>query len=297
MSDKVFRILAIDGGGIRGLIPATFLSYMETEHGKHVCQLFDFIVGTSTGGIIALGLAHPAGFAAKQLGELYRANAREIFPASNFIRDLFSPKYDGSGLRRVLSANFGEAAALTSAIVPVCVTSFDLVSQEPVFLASYSERPWSGAATFYDAACATSAGETFFPAHGNLIDGGNVCNNPSVVGLAQSCKLRGTSDTGRVKILSLGTGRFDPSLANLGNGGELAWAANVSTVTIDGVAQRDTRVCERLLGERYLRIQPQLTKSQAPMDNIDVMNMATLQSLAAQAYSDNAQNLKEFLDD
>ena len=71
------RILSVDGGGIKGVFPAAFLSELET-HASPIGRYFDLICGTSTGGIIALGLA--AGLSATEVLEFYRAHSSEIFP-------------------------------------------------------------------------------------------------------------------------------------------------------------------------------------------------------------------------
>ena len=118
--DKDFRILSIDGGGIRGIFPAAFLSGLEQRYlgGSSITQYFDLIAGTSTGGIIALGLA--AGFRATEMSDLYVERGCEIFPplpqnlfgrvwrwSKNCSRCLkFS--YDREALSRVLRDTFGD---------------------------------------------------------------------------------------------------------------------------------------------------------------------------------------------
>jgi patatin-like phospholipase/acyl hydrolase len=71
------RILTIDGGGIKGVFPAAFLATLENELGAPIGDYFDLIAGTSTGGIIAMGLG--LGLTARELHGLYRDAGRRIF--------------------------------------------------------------------------------------------------------------------------------------------------------------------------------------------------------------------------
>ncbi|HEY9712131.1 MAG TPA: patatin-like phospholipase family protein, partial [Chroococcales cyanobacterium] len=112
---KTWRILSIDGGGIRGLIPATILAQIEELTGKRIHELFDLIAGTSTGAIISLGLTKPdpsgqAEFTARSLRDLYERDAPQIFrnPAS-WWENLLRPKYHSGAIRKIMEHNFGES--------------------------------------------------------------------------------------------------------------------------------------------------------------------------------------------
>src|ERR1700733_11471271 len=113
---KIWRILSIDGGGIRGLIPATILATIEQRTGQPIANLFDIIAGTSTGAILALGLTRPDQFGrpefpAKGLRDLYERDAGHIFrsPAS-WWENLLRPKYvSSSGMTKIMEENFGDA--------------------------------------------------------------------------------------------------------------------------------------------------------------------------------------------
>ncbi|MEO1088356.1 MAG: patatin-like phospholipase family protein, partial [Acidobacteriota bacterium] len=85
------KILAIDGGGIRGLIPALVLEAMEEKTGRPVSEIFDLVAGTSTGGILALGLVRPGdgggpAYSAADLAELYERRGGQIFTSSGWHR-------------------------------------------------------------------------------------------------------------------------------------------------------------------------------------------------------------------
>src|SRR5215210_6651753 len=118
MADVV-KVLSIDGGGIRGIIPATVLAEIERRTGSRIAQLFDLVAGTSTGGILALGLVKPAGdgggggggggpdYPASKLVELYEQEGRRIFARSPWhhlgaFGNLLDEKYEARGLESVL---------------------------------------------------------------------------------------------------------------------------------------------------------------------------------------------------
>src|SRR5690348_52164 len=162
-------ILSIDGGGIRGVIPATVLAEIERRTGRRVYELFDVIVGTSTGGILALGLtlAQDGGarYEAAELAAMYREQGPKIFPHEflGWVRRLFGPKYPERGRRAVLEARFGDAR-LSGALTEVLVTSYDIAERRPFFFRRQDARE-RAARDFKmsDAALATSAAPTYFP--------------------------------------------------------------------------------------------------------------------------------------
>src|SRR6476646_6047412 len=106
---RLIKVLAIDGGGIRGVIPAMLLTEIEKRTGRAIAELFDVIAGTSTGGILALGLTKhnssgkPA-YSAADLVHLYEAEGQKIFPKSSLskIHSLFNEKYPAIGIETVL---------------------------------------------------------------------------------------------------------------------------------------------------------------------------------------------------
>src|SRR5258706_10385282 len=131
MSDAPFRILSLDGGGIRGFFSASLLSQFEQSSGKSVSDYFDLIVGTSTGAIIALGLA--SGLSATDILDFYRYHGPKIFSQgriSRLPRWLFRPKYRNAQLLAALQEIFGEKK-LNDLKVPVCITSYELVEGWP----------------------------------------------------------------------------------------------------------------------------------------------------------------------
>jgi len=162
-------VLSIDGGGIRGVIPATILQQLASQIKQPLHQVFDLIAGTSTGGIIALGIGTAANnggpYSPDELLELYVEHGPTIFKKSWYtaIKSWLRPKYSPRALEETLRAYFKQTD-LRSALTPLLISSYDLQSQLPFFFKSHkiaADPAYNWKLT--DAARATSAAPTFFP--------------------------------------------------------------------------------------------------------------------------------------
>lgn len=177
---KPIKILAIDGGGIRGVVPAMILYRLEQSLNKPLAEVFDLIAGTSTGGIIGLALTKPNQEGTTQMGsphealEIYRERGHKIFrqPLTNFGRFLKATwavirneKYDASALEHELQAYFQHAASgsipLKDATTPIIVPTYDLETRETRFFKSRNIHT-DGQVPMWMVARATSAAPTFF---------------------------------------------------------------------------------------------------------------------------------------
>ena len=222
------RILSIDGGGIKGVFPASFLTTIEDSIGDKISNYFDLIVGTSTGGIIALGLG--LGFSAKEILAFYEKSGPDIFAGNwflRFLRSFGSSKYGQKPLREALTSIFGERK-LGESTRRLVIPSLNLetgevhiykTSHHPRFERDYKEKA-------VDIALATAAAPTYFPTHHSaagtpLIDGGVWANNPA--GLA-AVEAIGVLDWPResIKILSIGCTN-EPLNIGLGRKYALGW--------------------------------------------------------------------------
>ncbi|WP_026781977.1 patatin-like phospholipase family protein [Pleomorphomonas koreensis] len=228
-SAGIRRILSIDGGGMRGLCAAVVLAELErrlARRGKpaELSGHFDLIAGTSTGGILALGLAlpdasgrHPLASPAT-LAHLYRTHGRDIFPRGprQALRGLAAlihgPAYAADGLATVLDGLLGRRR-LGEALTPVVVTAYDVEARRAVFLSSLDDASVLAA----EAARATSAAPTYLPpalvtTRGRpttLIDGGVFAGDPALAAYVEAVKARrraGIADDGDILLVSIGTG-------------------------------------------------------------------------------------------
>jgi patatin-like phospholipase/acyl hydrolase len=220
---KPFRILSIDGGGIRGILPAAILSELEERFlgGKPIGGYFDLITGTSTGGIIALSLG--TGFPAKQLLELYLLHGEEVFPplrwdllrlrsGLRWLRSLHHHRYDPEPLASHLAQVFGDRI-FGEAMQRLCIPSFDDFTEVNVFKTPHHPDyriDWRE--RLLTVAMATAAAPTFFPVYRNrgraFADGGVWANDPAMIGLVDALACYGL-DRRQIHILSLGTGDSD----------------------------------------------------------------------------------------
>jgi len=168
-NEKSIKVLAIDGGGIRGIIPAVILRELQKRLGKDLWRTFDLIAGTSTGGIIALGIGTQgnkgAPYSPSELLSLYVQNGPAIFHKNFFTpaRQLILPKYSPDALETILT-KFFQDTELHTALTPLLISSYDLQGQLPFFFKSHriaADPSYNWKVT--DVARATSAAPTFFP--------------------------------------------------------------------------------------------------------------------------------------
>ena len=269
------KALAIDGGGIRGLIPALVLAEIEKRTGRPIATMVDLIAGTSTGGIIACALARPNPMAASGIAEVYTVDGPKIFER-RLVKEISSgagyldERYDSGPLVDSLRNHLG-AATLDQATVPLLITAYDLEARAALILRQgYS---------MVDAAHATSAAPTYFEpvklGDRTLIDGGVFATNPAVFAWAE-----GEIDF----LLSLGTGEHTRPLpyATVRDWGKLEWAEPIIDVVFDGGADAVDLQLSKLAGAAYLRLQTRLDEASDALDDASEENLAALQREAAQ---------------
>jgi hypothetical protein len=269
------RILSIDGGGLHGIIPAAVLAHIERRAGRRAGEMFDLIVGTSAGGLIALALTKPQPLEARRVLRLITDRAREIFPR-RWLRLpwLIRPKYDAEPFERVLKQALG-FHAVYSCKPRVMVTAYDIEKRRPRFFKS-----WRGEATpVWSAARATSAAPTYFPPHGALIDGGVFVNNPAMCAYAEAQKLWPGE---RCLVVSLGTGEHTrPMSAKSARGyGLVGWARWIVSVFMDGQADAVAHHLDHLPGADHVRLQTRLELASDDFDDASRENIAALQAEA-----------------
>lgn len=292
---KTIKVLSIDGGGIRGIIPAIILGEMQKRLGKDLCEVFDLIAGTSTGGIIAVGIGTTGNkgkpYTPDELLKLYVENGPAIFKKNILTpeKELILPTYSPDGLERVL-AEFFQATEFKTALTPLLISSYDLQSQLPFFFKSHqiAAKPnynWPVTSI----ARATSAAPTFFhPLHltqGSedyaLVDGGVFVNNPAMAAYAEARHLY--PDSPQFVIVSVGTGDRQDSIsyAQAKEWGLLGWARQIVPVMMDSVSEAVDYQLRYMPGCLFHRLQVSpLNATENEMDNVTPQNLDNLQKTA-----------------
>lgn len=215
--DRPFRILCIDGGGIRGILPAAVLAELERRFlaGSSIAKHFDMIAGTSTGGIIALALAH--GRTAAEIRDVYMERGGNIFPPTTklgrlirFVRRGYRTAYERRPLEHELMRIFGEAT-LGQAVTRLCIPAFEGHHGEPWIFKTphHPDYKHDRVERMVRVAMSTAAAPTFFDALPNngymMVDGGIWANNPIMNALVDALACYSV-DRAQIEILSLGCG-------------------------------------------------------------------------------------------
>lgn len=302
-------VLSIDGGGIRGVIPAIVLAELEKRLNKPVATMFDLICGTSTGGILALGLVKDNGagepqYTANDLAKIYQDKGRDIFQRSfwqgmSSVGSLMDEKYSAKGLESVLKDYF-ENEPLGAALKNVMVTTYDIQNREPMFLKSW--HPKHKSLEMRLAGRATSAAPTYFepaltPVAGSvkaLIDGGVFINNPAVSAYVEALRLFPGEE---VFVLSLGTGELVRPIAfnEAKDWGKAGWMLPVLDCMFDGVSDAANYQLNLLLDSNYMRLQTDLSLASDDMDNASAGNIALLAQEAKKLLATNKSQINSLV--
>lgn len=270
------RILTIDGGGIKGTFPASFLATVEEATGKSIIDYFDLIVGTSTGGIIALGLG--MGWPAHDLLGFYEEYSPRIFqklPLWRRFLSVFNAKYDPEPLHHALEESFGDKR-IGDSVVRLVIPSVNLESGEvhlyktahpPRLKLDYKKKA-------IEAARATSAAPAYFPSFISesgipLVDGGVWANNPMAVAVVEALTMLEWPPD-QINILSLGCTRvpFDAEKAREQSQGFGYWMVNAAELFMTTQSSSAKGVAKLLLGgtDRILRINPVVPRGRFELD-------------------------------
>lgn len=275
---KKFRILTIDGGGLRGICPILVLKEIERRTGKRIFELFDMFAGTSTGSLIAMGVLIPSDndpcepkYSMEDIEEVYSLRGNEIFPQRNGlvrffhkVKSFFRPEFDATGLTKVLNELLGDCR-MNDCLKPIFITAYDLRNNSPLFFkARHALRQDDANAKLYDVARATSAGPTYLPAHAFsfkgkdilCVDGGIFMNNPTLGALVEFSRYKdkepynapglGFED---IHVLSLSTGSYAGSISkkNAMKWGKIQWISPLIDTMMRGVNQTTDYMVREIL--------------------------------------------------
>jgi patatin-like phospholipase/acyl hydrolase len=299
------RVLSIDGGGIRGLIPALVLTEIETRSEKRIFELFDLIAGTSSGGILACALCAPDPLPAEQLVSLYQDEGPTIFDRDVFQRirsgeGLLDERYDADALERALD-RFLSDKRLAEAKPDLLVPAFNMTEPGPNFFKTRKARETPDTDDFplSVVARATSAAPTYFePLEVNdsaLVDGGVFAVNPAMSAFAEVMRFQPTAE---VLLVSLGTGQrtrkrtFD----QVKDWGLIEWAKPILDVVFDGMSDVVDYQLEHALEDgRYWRLQTELDLASDDLDDASELNLELLSRHAEVLIETRSEDLDEII--
>jgi patatin-like phospholipase/acyl hydrolase len=328
---QFFRILAIDGGGIRGIIPAQILVTVEAklkqatgDPGVRIADCFDLIAGTSTGGILACIYLCPRPdeptrprFSAEEAVELYFERGDEIFHIPLWHRlqsggGVLDEKYPATGLETALNDYLGDLK-LSQLIKPCLIPAYDIKRRAAYFFRQHDARKTpsrdfplgqvaratSAAPTFFECANVKSETQVTYP----MVDGGVFANNPSLCAYAEARSMEGWQPTARqMVILSLGTGAvatpyYYPEAKDWG---AVEWMRPVLDIMMSGVAETVDYQLQRMFDAvgavgQYLRLQAQLTPEHSAMDNAELSNLRALKEIGQETAEINNAKLDAFV--
>jgi patatin-like phospholipase/acyl hydrolase len=275
MADSTYRILSLDGGAARGIYTAALLRKLD-ERVPGFAGRADLIAGSSSGGILALGLA--VGMTPPQVFELWRDNVRRIFHRDWLhllltLGGLVGARYDNRTLRELATKALGDKT-LGDLGQKVLLPTFDLDNEgakgqtrrwKPKFFHNFEGKDSDGAVLAKDVAVRTSAGPAFFPTHQGYIDGSVVANNPSLAALALALhEDGGRQKIDRVRLFSLGAGSNPKRIEGDRQWGFIRWARPFLSIVLEGMTGVAHYQCEQLLGTRnYRRLDPDLPEEVA----------------------------------
>lgn len=280
-----YRVISIDGGGIRGLVTTILLQRIVASAGlEDLLDGVDLIAGTSTGGLLALGIAHQLDL--QTIRSVYVDKGPDIFDDS-WLDDLVDlgklrgADYDIKPLKQELRTLFADAT-LGDLKKRVLITAFDLDNEAT----DPQERTWKPK-LFHnfpgpdndrqmmaaDVGLYTSAAPTYFPSVDGYIDGGVYASNPAMCALAQTQddRHKPTPPLDDVLLLSLGTGTSLQYIKGRSHDwGYAQWVKPLISLMFDGTAGIADYQCRQILGNRYHRLAPMFpVGTTVPMDDVD----------------------------
>lgn len=300
----MYKILSIDGGGIKGIAPVSLLAHIEEKTNKKIIDYFDLIVGTSTGGIIALGLG--LGFSAREILSLYLDNGEKIFKKQCFFKSLggiLAPVYDATALRTLLAEKF-KGKLLGQSKIRLVIPSYDIVNNTVcMFKTSHHPRlQMDHTLPAEDVALSTAAAPYFFSPyetvnHRFLVDGGMFANNPTLVGVVEGLSLLEWPKE-EIRVLSLGCSEEIPEYSKLAGkkAGLFQWGLDLIDLAFNSQSSCSLGMAKLLLddrsNEKILRISSVLSKGDVGLDDIgQSKKLAGIGQENARQYLEKIQNI------
>ncbi|SAK47988.1 patatin [Caballeronia pedi] len=278
-----FHILALSGGGYRGLYTATILRALEQSCGRPLAKHFDLICGTSAGGLLALGLA--AEIPAADLEAMFVRQGKMIFGSRSLLRRVFGKwwlaKHSPDGLRTVLSERLGNRT-IGDLQHRILIPTVNYSTGKGQFFKTPHASAFEGDArrTLVDVGLATAAAPTYFPlhridGHGTFADGGLVGNSPGLFGLHEARHFLGVDNKTTIRVLAIGTMTVGATMRGSSalDRGVARWGAKVFDLVISAQEGAVDYMLQQALGTNYLRVDDQATPDQSrDISSLDVVS-------------------------
>jgi patatin-like phospholipase/acyl hydrolase len=303
------NVLALSGGGYRGLFTVRVLRKLEETIGKPISEHFDIITGTSIGGIIALGIA--AGISLKEIEQLFIEKGSSIFPNPIYgskikaVKALFSPIHSASGLKKVLNGLFKNKTMKELTKAFVIVPAANLTTGKPkMFKTPHCEDLFLDAdLKVSDVALATSAAPVYFPIHKieqsktRFSDGGLVGNAPGLFGWLEAEEYLNVNRE-NISVLSVGTLGGAPNVSSKTDvdQGASFWLNPMNPRLLKFLMSQQEYLAHfmlgRLLGKRYQIIDTTISEDSASDIDLDDTSQAAQETLIARAESEFSMFLR-----
>ena len=287
INNTPFKILAIDGGGIRGACPAAFLHHIEECIDAPIHRFFDLIVGTSTGGIIALAVSR--GVPVAEILELYRHKGKEIFKRRHprlpkKLARVTGSLYRSDILHKEIRHVLGKNTVLGDAACRICIPAVNITSGDNVVFKTrhHKNLERDHRLPMWRVAAATAAAPTYFspveiPDFGWFVDGGVWANSPAMVGVAEGIFLGHRLED--IRVLSLGTGTTSfcmngsPGYGPLGHArfSLAGWGTQLVDLVMRAQTQRVHNFTHYFLPSGHnLRVTFELPPGNCSLDDVDM---------------------------
>ena len=299
----MFKILCLDGGGVRGIYPAYILQRIENDYNAKIIDIFDMVVGTSTGAIIAGAIA--ADYPITDIVKIFENKSEQIFKKIPFsFKGFIKSRYDKESLTDILGLSLG-TKKLDEAKIKLIITATDIGNGKTHIFKSYPSPELSrdAEATIAEAILSSCSAPTYFDpetigeAEYKLADGGLWANNPSLLALIEALQL--SHNLEEIKIFSIGTGTNNITY-NISTIAGKKWGLiknwkgkKLIDMVFNLQSMCDADRSEILLGKNYLRINSE-TDEKISLDDYKIVE--ELKNRADFSYTSNSETIKQFLE-
>ncbi len=329
---KKIRVLSIDGGGVKGLVPAIICKYLEDEISKRINkkiflhEYFDFIVGTSTGGILGALYTSPKLYSSDEILTLYKELGKKIFKKTlvrkiTSFGGLFRPKYSTEPLEKISETLFGDTN-LSDTLKPFMAMSYDLIKSKEIFFDSLNAKRKSFKNfKLKDVVIATSSAPVYFNAKKiisdnnnvyNCIDGGLFANNPGLLAYVEARNINfkkylsedkpSYPNAENILLISLGTGKKigERNYAHLKAKGGAKWLLPIINILFSSQSNVNDFILKKIFDSsenkwNYFRLNPCLYKSSLELDDVTDSNIKNLSTDTEEFISKNLDKLDDII--